>query len=61
MLNRFLDTLCGNGHYWRLKIYTDFLETTGNIGDVSYLHIALRAVFKRKQGQEEIDKLLTLL
>ena len=25
-LNRFLNTLCGNEFYWRLKIYKDFLD-----------------------------------
>ena len=30
-LNGFLNNLCGNKFYWRLKIYKDFLETSGNI------------------------------
>ena len=60
-LNRFLNTLCGNEFYWRLKIYKDFLETPGNIVNVSYLQNTVRAVFKREQDQEEIGKLPTLL
>ena len=59
--NRFLNTLCRNECYWRLKRCTDFLATPGNISDVSYLQNAIRAVFKRKQDQEEIGYSLTVL
>ena len=60
-LNRFLNTLSGNEFYWRLKIYKDFLETPGNVGNVSYLQNAVRALFKCGQDEEEIGRLLTLL
>ena len=46
-LNRFLNTLCGNEFYWRLKIYKDFLETPGNIFNILCLQNAVRATFKR--------------
>ena len=60
-LNRFLNTYCGNEFYWKLKIYKDFLEKPGNIGNMSYLQNVVRAVFKREQDQEEIARLPTLL
>ena len=59
-LNRFLNTLCGNEFYWRLKIYKDFLETPTNIFNMPCLQNAVRAVFKHEQereAQEEIGNL----
>ena len=44
-----------------LKTKKMFLATPGNISDVSYLQNAIRAVFKRKQDQEEIGYSLTVL
>ena len=61
-LNRFLNTLCGNEFYWRLKIYKDFLKTPGNIFNISCLQNAVSAVLRREQewqNQEEIGKLPT--
>ena len=46
-LNRFHNTLCGNEFYWRLKIYKDFLETPGNIFNISCLQNAVWAMFNR--------------
>ena len=60
-LNRFLNTLYGNGFYWGLKIYTDFLEIPRNIYYMSYLQNAVRAVFTSEQEQEKIDTLLGVL
>ena len=56
------NTLCGNEFSWRLKIYKDYLETPGNIFNMSCLQNAVTAVFKHEQewqDQEEIGKLPT--
>ena len=61
-LNRFLNTLCGNEFYWRLKIYKDFLKTPGTVFNMSCLQNTVSALLRREQewqNQEEIGKLPT--
>ena len=41
--------------------YTEFLETSRNIGDVSYLQNAAKAGCKHEQNQVEICELPTIL
>ena len=45
----FLNTLCENEFYRKLRIYKDIFETPGNICNMLYLQNVVRAVFKREQ------------